>query len=117
MDEEQLFLFDDEPAAFPIENPDPELCPFCGGKPHINSKILRVCTVLEQMPWTQNACIPKSWPVRREHISVYVYCGRCRARGPIVARTLKRRSEEDEMKVEAIRKWNTRNSTPDIGGK
>lgn len=106
MDEEQLFLFDDEPEAFPIENPDPELCPFCGGKPHINSKILRVCTVLEQMPWTQNACIPKSWPVRREHISVYVYCGRCRARGPIVARTLKRRSEEDEMKVEAIRKWN-----------
>ena len=26
MDEEQLFLFDDEPEAFPIENPDPELC-------------------------------------------------------------------------------------------
>ena len=48
MDEEQLFLFDDEPAAFPIENPDPELCPFCGGKPHINSKELRFKMLLRK---------------------------------------------------------------------
>ena len=101
MDEEQLFLFEDDPEAFPIENPDPELCPFCGGNPHINSKILRACTVIEKPP---NRLLP--FTTRRERISVYVYCGRCRARGPIVARTLKRRSEEDEMKVEAIRKWN-----------
>lgn len=104
MDEEQLFLFEDEPLPEEISQ-DPEPCPFCGGNPHINRKNLRARMVMERpplQPWIKDAVIT----MRREHISVYVYCGRCRARGPIVTRTLKRRSEEDEMKVEAIRKWN-----------
>lgn len=91
MDEEQLFLFDDEP----VPSQEPELCPFCGGKPHINRKLLSYTFFLDGLI-----------PTRRERIGFYVYCGRCRARGPIVARVRKRRSEEDEMKVEAIRKWN-----------
>ena len=111
MDEEQLFLFEDELVPETVRQ-DPELCPFCGGNPHINSKILGVYTVFEQMPWPKNALIVNTWPIRREHISVYVYCGRCRARGPIVTRTLKRRSEIDEMEVEAIRKWNEMRGRP-----
>lgn len=89
-------MFDDEPEAFPIENPDPELCPFCGGNPHVREKKL----------WERRSYAGGLIPKVTTRRSVYVYCGRCRARGPIVARTLKRRSEEDEMKVEAIRKWN-----------
>ena len=109
---EQLFLFDGEEVPAEIVQTEPGLCPFCGGNPHINSKILGVYTVFEQMPWPKNALIVNTWPIRREHISVYVYCGRCRARGPIVTRTLKRRSEIDEMEVEAIRKWNEMRGRP-----
>ena len=94
---EQMFLFDDEEVPAEIVPQDPELCPFCGGNPHLNDKILRTRVYLEA------PLIPK----RYEHVSVYVYCGRCRARGPIVARTLKRRTEVGEMRVEAIRKWNS----------
>lgn len=107
MGEEQLFLFDDEPVPEEISQ-DPEPCPFCGGKPHINRKIITKKYVRTGGHFGVKLC---------ERKAVYVYCGRCRARGPIVARTLKRRSEEDEMKVEAIRKWDTRNSTPEIGAK
>lgn len=95
MDEEQLFLFEDDPVPEEISQ-DPYLCPFCGGKPHINRKIQATEVFLTK------AIIPK----RYERIKVYVYCGRCRARGPIVVRILKRSSEEEEMKLEAIRKWN-----------
>ncbi len=65
MDEEQLFLFEDDPVPEEISQ-DPEPCPFCGGKPHINSKILGIYTVFEQMPWPKNALIGNSWPIRRE---------------------------------------------------
>ena len=100
MDEEQLFLFEEIPPD-PEIIPDPELCPFCGGKPHINWKIL----------WEKKYGWPRKPLVRR---SVYVYCGRCRARGPIVAKTMNHTIliNEDSMIVEAIRKWNEMRGRP-----
>jgi len=96
MDEEQLFLFEDDPLPEEISQ-EPEPCPFCGGKPHINRKHMAVKFVLTGGFFGGRLC---------DREAFYVYCGRCRARGPIVVRTLKRRSEEDEMRLEAIRKWN-----------
>lgn len=50
-------------------------CPFCGGDPHIRTKELRY--------YGRNGYGDKK--VRQ---AVYVYCGKCHARGPSVTETV-----------------------------
>lgn len=95
---DELLVIAEEPAQLPepLEYPERKPCPFCGGSGHIQTMNL----------WERRYEYPQFH--RKVRKKAYVFCGRCKARGPIVVKTLVNYTYRDvqEMEIEAVKLWN-----------
>lgn len=110
MEADDLFVFSEEPTAEEEMPKYPEKlpCPFCGGKAHLQMKKLS-----EHWKYKDSEEFGKiRISERKVRRTVYVFCGRCKARGPIEVKTLyypgATYRDVANMEVEAIRNWNER---------
>ena len=108
MNTDEIFVVADDPAPQPepLEYPKIRPCSFCKGNGHVMSKNLFVSRTYDTDE-SDGFHIAVTEKIRK---AAYVYCGKCKARGPLKTVTLYRPGytfrDVQLLEISAIDEWN-----------